>query len=49
MSVSLPNDQYDQLMALARKHRVSAAWVVCEAVERLLCEDTPLFHLKRPL
>lgn len=47
-SVSVPSEQYGQLLALARKNRVSTAWVVREAIERLLNEDMPLFHLRRP-
>jgi metal-responsive CopG/Arc/MetJ family transcriptional regulator len=47
-SVSLPREQYDQVLAIARKNRVSTAWVIREAVERLLCADMPLFHLRRP-
>jgi predicted DNA-binding protein len=47
-SVSVPSEQYDDLLALARKNRVSRAWVVREAIERLLSDDMPLFHLRRP-
>jgi len=47
-SVSLPGEQYGQLLVLARKNRVSTAWVVREAIERLLSDDMPLFHLRRP-
>ncbi len=47
-SVSVPSEQYDDLLVLARKNRVSRAWVVREAIERLLSDDMPLFHLRRP-
>ncbi len=47
-SVSVPSEQYDDLLVLARKNRVSIAWVVREAIERLLSDDMPLFHLRRP-
>jgi hypothetical protein len=44
LSVSLTADQRDQLTRIAHEHRVSIAWVVREAIERLLSEPTPLFR-----
>jgi predicted DNA-binding protein len=44
VSISVPLDQYNQLVALARKNRISTARVVREAIERLLRDDQPLFH-----
>lgn len=44
LSITLPHDQYDQIIALARKNRISTARVMREAVERLLRDDQPLFH-----
>lgn len=45
LSVSLSADQHKQLNEIARKNRVSVAWVVREAVERLLRDDLPLLHV----
>ncbi len=47
-SVSLSREHYERVLAIARKNRVSTAWVIREAVERLLSNDKPLFHLRRP-
>lgn len=48
LSVSVSPDQYDELIEMARRNRVSIAWVVREAIERLLKDDTPLFHFRNP-
>lgn len=45
LSVSLSAEQHQQLNEIARKNRVSVAWVVREAVERLLKDDLPLLHV----
>jgi len=45
LSVSLTPEQHHQLNEIARKNRVSAAWVVREAVERLLQHDQPLVQV----
>jgi len=45
LSVSLTPEQHHQLNEIARKNRVSAAWVVREAVERLLQHDQPLVQI----
>ena len=44
-SVSLTPEQHQQLSEIARKNRVSVAWVIREAIDRLLKEDMPLLHL----
>jgi hypothetical protein len=44
LSVSLTFDQHNQLTRIAHDHRVSVAWVVREAIERLLSEPAPLFR-----
>jgi len=44
-SVSLTDDQHRQLSEIARKNRVSVAWVIREAIDRLLKEDLPLLHV----
>ena len=46
-SVSLTPEQHQQLSEIARKNRVSIAWVIREAIDRLLKEDAPLLHLGR--
>lgn len=45
LSVSLNDDQYAQIAEIAQRNRVSIAWVVREAVERLLTENRP--HLRQ--
>lgn len=45
LSVSLTAEQYRELNEIARKNRVSAAWVVREAIDRLLRDDVPLLHV----
>lgn len=45
LSVSLTAEQHRELNEIARKNRVSVAWVVREAVDRLLKEDMPLLHM----
>lgn len=48
LSISLSSEQHEMLLEIARRNRVSLAWVVREAVERLLKEEMPLFHTKLP-
>jgi len=45
LSVSLAPEQHRQLNEIARKNRISAAWVVREAVERLLQYNQPLVQV----
>lgn len=45
LSVSLTEEQHQHLSELALKNRVSVAWVVREAIERLLRDDMPLLHV----
>lgn len=45
LSVSLTADQHRELNEIARKNRVSVAWVVREAIDRLLKDDMPLLHV----
>ncbi len=47
-SVSIPSELNRQVDELARKHRVSKSWIVREALERLLGDDMPLFHFRKP-
>jgi predicted DNA-binding protein len=47
LSVGLTAEQHDRLARIAQDHRVSIAWVVREAIERLLNEPTPLFRAPR--
>lgn len=44
-SVSLTEEQHRQLSEIARQNRVSVAWVIREAIDRLLKEDMPLLHV----
>ncbi|MEL7381870.1 MAG: ribbon-helix-helix domain-containing protein [Pseudomonadota bacterium] len=45
LSVSLTAAQHHELSEIARKNRVSVAWVVREAIDRLLKDDMPLLHV----
>jgi predicted DNA-binding protein len=48
LSVSLPSEHYEQLTSIAQKNRVSIAWVVRDAIERLLRDDVTFLHARRP-
>lgn len=45
LSVSLTEQQHAELAEIAEKNKVSVAWVVREAIERLLRDEQPLFHV----
>lgn len=45
LSVSLTPEQHRELNEIARKNRVSVAWVIREAIDRLLKDDMPLFYV----
>ena len=45
LSVSLSADQHRELNEIARQNRVSVAWVVREAIDRLIKDDMPLLHV----
>ena len=45
LSVSLTAEQHRELNEIARKNRVSGAWVGREAIDRLLKDDMPLLHV----
>lgn len=45
LSVSLSPEQHNELIEMAKKNRVSVAWVVREAIDRLLKEELPLLHV----
>lgn len=45
LSVSLTVEQHRELSEIARQHRVSVAWVVREAINRLLKDELPLLHV----
>lgn len=47
LSVSLTEDQYSELAEIAERNKVSVAWVVREAIERLLRDEQPLFHVRQ--
>lgn len=42
-SISFPPDIYQTLEEIARKKKVSLAWVVREAAEQYIAEQWPLF------
>jgi Ribbon-helix-helix protein, copG family. len=43
ITVTLPGSHYDDVMRIAKAKRVSASWVVRDAVEKYLTADIPLF------
>ena len=47
LSVSLTEQQHAELAEIAEKNKVSVAWVVREAIERLLRDEQPLFHVRQ--
>lgn len=47
VTVSLTDEQHRGLREIAQRNHVSIAWVVREAVSRLLREDMPLLHVGR--
>ena len=47
LSVSLTEIQHAELLEIAEKNKVSVAWVVREAIERMLRDEQPLFHVRQ--
>lgn len=45
LSVSLTAQQHRELNEIAKKNKVSVAWVVREAIDRLLKDELPLLHV----
>lgn len=43
-TVTLPKEDHDELERLAKQKKVSVAWVVREAVEKYLAQQSPLFR-----
>jgi metal-responsive CopG/Arc/MetJ family transcriptional regulator len=43
ITVTLPPEHYEHLLNMAKNKRVSASWVVRDAVAKYLAEDMPLF------
>jgi hypothetical protein len=44
LSVTIPIETYDSLERIARKKKVSLAWVVRDAAERYVSDELPLFR-----
>ena len=44
LSVTIPIETYDSLERIARKKKVSLAWVVRDAAERYVSDEHPLFR-----
>jgi len=44
VSVTFSPDDYDELKRIAKRKRVSLAWVVRDALGRYLADEAPLFH-----
>jgi Arc/MetJ-type ribon-helix-helix transcriptional regulator len=43
ITVTLPPEHYEHVLRVAKRKRVSASWVVRDAVERYLADEMPLF------
>ena len=43
VTVAIPPEDYEHVLQLAKNKRVSASWVVRDAVAKYLAEDMPLF------
>jgi len=48
LSVSLSAEHYTRLVQLSSENKLSIAWVVRAAIERLLEEQRPLFESRCP-
>jgi metal-responsive CopG/Arc/MetJ family transcriptional regulator len=44
LSVTLPSETYVSLERIARKKKVSLAWVVRDATEKYVSDELPLFR-----
>jgi metal-responsive CopG/Arc/MetJ family transcriptional regulator len=44
LSVTLPFETYNSLERIARKKKVSLAWVVRDATEKYVSDELPLFR-----
>ena len=47
LSVSLTGEQHRELSEIAHRNRVSVAWVIREAINRLLKDEFPLLHVAK--
>jgi predicted DNA-binding protein len=45
--VTIPSETYDSLERIAKKKKVSLAWVVRDAAERYVSDELPLFRETR--
>jgi metal-responsive CopG/Arc/MetJ family transcriptional regulator len=44
LSVTIPSETYDSLERIAKKKKVSLAWVVRDATERYVSDELPLLR-----
>ena len=47
LSVSLTAEQHRELSEIAHRNRVSVAWIIREAINRLLKDEFPLLHVAK--
>lgn len=47
LTISIRPDTHDSVVRMAQKNRVSAAWIIREAIEDYLNKDVPLFATTR--
>ena len=48
ITVSLPPENYDLLVHMAKTRKVSTSWMVRDAVDKYLSADVPLLKLSAP-
>ena len=46
MSVSFEQAQYEELVRIAERKKVSVAWVIREAIDTYLTQEEPLFRAR---
>ncbi len=46
ITVTVPPHHYEEIVRKAKNKRVSASWIVRDALERYLADDMPLFANK---
>ena len=47
LSVNMTGKQHRELSEIAHRNKVSVAWVIREAIERLLKDEFPLLHVAK--
>jgi metal-responsive CopG/Arc/MetJ family transcriptional regulator len=48
LTISLPATSYREIQLMAKRNKVSAAWIIRQAVDEYIQKDIPLFHPAKP-